>query len=130
MTLTVAVMNGTIMAPQTFVDIRWGWLSLLMVQLALASLFLVATAVKTHIAKVQILKGSALATLSGLDRAARESFGGMNDYESLTKRARTLNVRLEQGPSGTALWLAVPPPQQPPSSSQEQPQPRKPQQRL
>lgn len=65
------------------------------------------TMFKTYADRVQILKGSSLATLCGLDKASRKHLGGINDLETLNRRARDLSVRLERGSSGVALWLAM-----------------------
>jgi hypothetical protein len=99
--------QGTVYSPEQFVHIRWAWMSLLITQLGLATLFLIATIVKTYVHRVQVLKGSALAMLGGLDAATRMDLGGIDDMDRLKRKAGKLHVKLEtHGGSGAALWLA------------------------
>jgi hypothetical protein len=101
------VVIGTAYSPQTFVLVHWRWIALLAVQLVLASLFLIAIIVETRVARLQILKGSTLATMCALDGAARDAVGGIGNFDGMRKKANALGVRLERGASGTALWLAT-----------------------
>jgi len=80
---------------------------MLAVQLVLTALFLALTVLTTQRAKVQVIKCSSLATLCALDKTARQHVGGINDLESLGKKAKVLGVRLERGSSGVALWLGI-----------------------
>jgi len=102
-----AVVNGTVLTAQTFVSIRWGFIAMLAAQLILATLFLVSTIVQTHLSHTQILKGSALATLCGLDGDTRKALGGMEDVKLLSVKARQLKVTLEKRVDGAALWLRM-----------------------
>ena len=80
---------------------------MLAAQLLLTLVFLVATMSSTRASGVQILKGSSLATMCGLDKSTRRHLGDINDLRRLEKRAEGVKVRLERGSSGAALWLAM-----------------------
>ncbi len=45
--------------------------------------------------------------MCGLDEASRKHLGGINDSETLNKRAKNLKARLERGSTGIAMWLNV-----------------------
>jgi hypothetical protein len=89
------------------VQIHWSWIAMLAAQLVLTGFFLTAIMVETHSARMQILKSSTLATLCGLSKACRMQLGGIHDVSTLKKRAESLDVKLERGSSGVALWLGV-----------------------
>ncbi len=93
------------LVPQTFVSVSWGYVAMLAAQLLLTALFLAATVARTRASRLQILKGSSLATMCGLDRDARKALGGIYDPDTLDRAARDVRVRLERGSSGVALWL-------------------------
>ena len=80
---------------------------MLAAQLALTLVFIVATIVSTRASGVQILKGSSLATMCGLDKNTRKYLGDINDLKKLGGRAEDVRVRMEKGSSGMALWLAM-----------------------
>lgn len=103
-----AFLNGTILTPQTFVSIHWSYIAMLAVQLGLTLFFLAAVITRTMATRVQVLKGSSLATLSGLDNESRSMLGGIQNSHNLKERATALRVRLERGLSGMALWLGRP----------------------
>lgn len=105
-TTAPAAANGTAFTLQTYARVRWGWTTLLAAQLFLTSLFLVAIVIETRLARVQILKGSTLATMCALDGTARGSIGGISDFKVLNDAAQKLGVKLERGSAGTAIWLA------------------------
>ena len=102
-----AIVIGTVKTPQAFVEIRWGWMTMVAAQLVLTALFLGMTGVYTHRMHMQVIKASSLATLCALDKNTREHIGGINDLEGLKERAKCLAVRLQKGPSGIALWLGM-----------------------
>ncbi|KAH8904299.1 hypothetical protein BR93DRAFT_984831 [Coniochaeta sp. PMI_546] len=105
-TTAPAAANGITFTLQTYARVRWGWTTLLAAQLFLTSLFLVAIVIETRLARVQILKGSTLATMCALDGTARDSIGGISDFKVLNDAAQKLGVKLERGSAGTAIWLA------------------------
>ncbi|CAI4219268.1 unnamed protein product [Parascedosporium putredinis] len=63
--------SGTAFLPETRISIRWGALTLLILQLIGALVFLVYTAIATQQAGCQVLKSSALATLFALEEDCR-----------------------------------------------------------
>jgi hypothetical protein len=100
-----AVVVGTAYTPQIFVVVRWGWLSMLIVQVTLSSVLLLATAVVTRRRGLQVLKASSLADMFALRRDAPQLLGGIYDYGALEKVSRCQDVRLERSASGTGFWL-------------------------
>jgi hypothetical protein len=104
---TTPLVNGTVFTPQAFVHIHWGWISLLSLQLGFASLFLLLTVLSTNKSRMQVLKGSSLATLCALRPDVREEMGGIGGFDRLRRKARRIKVRLERGEDGTGAWLAI-----------------------
>lgn len=61
---------------RTVIEIRWAWLSLLVIQIVLAALFVASVAIQAVYMQVRVLKNSALATMlaiSAADKAALEA---------------------------------------------------------
>jgi len=104
---SLSLVPGKVYTPQSFITIHWEWTSMLAVQLALTLIFLVLTIYTTHQAQMQVIKCSSLATLCALDKGARGHVGGINDLDSLGKKARMVGVRLERGSGGVAVWLGM-----------------------
>lgn len=101
--LTAGPVNGTVLTPTTFVVIRWQWLSYLLVEVLLSSLFLITVVSWTAISKAGCLKTSTLAALCALDEPTRRSLGHIGDYEQLRQRAASVSIQLVKGPDGLAL---------------------------
>jgi hypothetical protein len=93
---------------QTFIRVRWAWITMLATQLFLTSLFLISVVIETWIARARILKGSTLATMCALNPIARAAVGphGADDLEELNKRAGKQRVMLNCTASGHELLLA------------------------
>ncbi|KAK0634213.1 hypothetical protein B0T14DRAFT_534127 [Immersiella caudata] len=106
-TASFPLVNGTVFTQQSFISIHWEWTAMLAVQLVLTFIFLSLTMIATHRARMQVIKCSSLATLCALDKNTRGHVGGINDLDSLGKKAKMLGVRLERGSSGVALWLGT-----------------------
>ncbi len=87
--------------------IRWGWLGFLLVELALAFVFLAGSIVTTSRASLQIIKGSSLATMVALDEKVRYQFGGINNMDRLQEKAATVDVQMEKSTSGVGLALGM-----------------------
>ncbi|KAK4445359.1 hypothetical protein QBC34DRAFT_451388 [Podospora aff. communis PSN243] len=104
---TSAIVIGTVKTRQAFVEIRWEWMAMVAVQLALTALFLILTMVFTHRAHMQVIKCSSLATLVALDGNTRDHIGGIDDLEGLKENAPRLAVRLQRGTNGIAVWLGM-----------------------
>jgi hypothetical protein len=108
------IATGAVFTPQIFVEIHWAYIVTLASQIFLTSLFLAGAMVLSHRSGMQILKGSSVAALSGLNREARQHMGGISEFERLQRRAKQVRVRLETAASGTALWLGLAETQPPP----------------
>jgi hypothetical protein len=93
--------NGTNWAHVTFVEIRWGWLAFLVVELVVAAGFLAATVVCTQRMGVQVLKSSALATFFAPAEDCRAAMGGVGRVGEMRRRARGAYVRF----NGTEMVL-------------------------
>lgn len=87
-------MSGTAFLPETRISIRWGALTLLILQLIGALAFLVYTAIATQQAGCEVLKSSALATLFALEEDCRGVAGGLETAEGMRRKARVMLVRL------------------------------------
>lgn len=98
---------GTAFTSQTIVHIRWGWLAFLASQLLFTFVVLVYTISLTRFSRVQVLKGSSLATMSALNVVARGRLGTMENLDALKNRATDVKVKLERGNSGRVAWLTM-----------------------
>jgi hypothetical protein len=99
------VMNGSALSNETFVKIRWGWITLLLGQFILTAAFLIVTAVVTNQMKGQVLKSSAIALLLALGDDCRSIMGGIESVPAMMRKARVLQVKLHDDtvlPSGTS----------------------------
>jgi len=93
--------QGTNWASVTFVEIKWGWLSFLVVELVAAVVFLAMTITYTHRHGVQVLKSSALATFFAPAEDCRAAIGGVGRVGEMKKKARSAFVRF----TGTEMVL-------------------------
>jgi hypothetical protein len=100
--------QGTAMANEAAVRIRWGWIILLLLQFILGTGFVIATAILTHQAKVEVLKNSALALLFALGEECRNVAGGLETIPGMTRKARVLQVR-RRGEYIEMVGAATPP---------------------
>ncbi|KAK4162908.1 hypothetical protein QBC43DRAFT_379646 [Cladorrhinum sp. PSN259] len=91
------IVRGTVFTPQSFVKVHWEWMAMLATQLVLAGVFLGVTVGVTYRARMQVLKGSSLATLCALDQGATREFEGVRDLNGLQNWAKGVEVRLERG---------------------------------
>jgi hypothetical protein len=87
---------GVAYQPQTLVEVRWPWLCAIVGYAILATIFLVSIIIWTHSSGLQIVKGSSLAVMLGLDGSVRNTIRtGDNDLKSLKKKAKKTIVTLE-----------------------------------
>jgi hypothetical protein len=100
-----ATITGTAYAPQTIIHIRWPYISFLAAQLGLTIVILLFTIVATYRGRMQILKGSSLATMCALSPGIKIQLGGMEDMEGVKQRAKGISVRLERGADGELKGL-------------------------
>lgn len=67
--------TGTVLATESYVQVRWAWLTFLVIQVALSISFLLGIMVQTAVWNVKVLKGSptaALFAISAQDKAYLE----------------------------------------------------------
>jgi hypothetical protein len=109
--------SGIVLATESYVHIRWAWLTFLAIQVALSVSFLVGIMVQTAVWNVKILKASPTAPLLALsadDKAymeAREnmlldsSHGGGQESE-MARKLQGITCRFRPGERGWALELS------------------------
>lgn len=78
-----------------FVNVRWGWLGFLAMQLILATAFIVFTTFATQKAAVPVLKSSSMATLLALDAEVRQKLGSVDELSGAEERAKQTRVRFD-----------------------------------
>lgn len=78
-----------------FVNVRWGWLGFLAMQLVLATAFIVFTTFATRKAAVPVLKSSSMATLLALDAEVRQNLGWVDELSDAEQRAKQTRVRFD-----------------------------------
>jgi hypothetical protein len=100
---TEGPVNGTVFVSAPFVIIRWGWLSYLLAELVLSSLFLLAIITWTASVGAEPLRVSTFATLCALDEPTRQRLGHLGEYDEVCRRAEGLSVMLIDGPNGLTL---------------------------
>jgi hypothetical protein len=88
---------GETFAAQTIINVRWGWLSLLAVQVMLTAVILAVMVRMTTASGVQVLKDSSLATMCFLDPDTRTALGPVDDFKTVRERARSVKVTLGRG---------------------------------
>lgn len=92
------LINGTVLTYQTYVKVRWGWITILAVEQIMACVFVIITIVHTQRRSVDVLKRSVLASLVVLDESVRAVMGGKaTNVEDLEKKAAGVNVRFKDG---------------------------------
>ncbi|KAK3384718.1 hypothetical protein B0T24DRAFT_609357, partial [Lasiosphaeria ovina] len=80
---------GTVYETQTFVHVRWSWLTLLAGQLVLAFVFFVSTIVATSRLGAQVSKSSVLATIFALNpNVSIEDHAGCMEEAARSSKAR------------------------------------------
>jgi len=94
--------SGVVFVSTPFVIIRWSWLSYLLVELVLSSLFLFCIIIWTTPTKSEALRVSTLATLCALDEPTRQQLGHIGDHEEIRQRTAEFQIMLVDGPDGLA----------------------------
>ncbi|KAH6856284.1 hypothetical protein B0I37DRAFT_366999 [Chaetomium sp. MPI-CAGE-AT-0009] len=100
-----AIVKGSVITSQAYVQVRWVWMTPLAAQLILTGAFLIFTVSATRRARMQVVKCSSLALLYALDEPTRQCVGSIKDLESMTQMARMAGVRLERSTSQMALSM-------------------------
>jgi hypothetical protein len=85
---------GKAWAEESFVRVRWGWITYMAAEILLAIVFLIVTIVYTRQLRMKVLKSSPLATLLALSDETRSTFGGITNPRSVRKDARSLKVNM------------------------------------
>jgi len=109
--------TGTVLATESYVHVRWVWLTFLAIQVALSVSFLIGIMVQTAVWNVKVLKGSSTAALFAIsadDRSYLEARGNVGlgrsrhvGGESETKRKlQGVTCRFRPGERGWTLELA------------------------
>jgi hypothetical protein len=96
-------------ANETLVQIRWGGLTFIILEIVATAGFLIATAILTDQMKGQVLKSSALAMLFALGEDCRTVAGGIEGIGAMRRKARVLQVKLQ----GDTIELSGTPPTPP-----------------
>ncbi len=86
--------GGWAWAPETFVQVRWGWIFYMAFEILAAAMFLVLTVQYTQRLKIQVLKSSPLATLLALNDDTRSVVGGITTAAHARTQARAVTVNL------------------------------------
>ena len=97
--------NGQAFSSETYVHVRWGFISLPISVVFFTTLFLLAAIWRTRSSKTQVWKSSALAMLfHGLDEETRSRFKSRRSLGDKKKEARGVAVQLdESGEDGSLL---------------------------
>jgi hypothetical protein len=106
---------GIVLATESYVHIRWAWLSFLAIQLALSVSFLLGIMIQTAVWNVKILKGSstaALLVISADDKAYLEERehilldNSRSEHEvEMARKLRAITCRFMSGNRGWTLNL-------------------------
>jgi len=90
----IETVEGVAKASQTFITIKWGYVSFLVVQIFFALLYLATTIVLTYRGDVQVIKSSAVATLLALSPTRPQSMGTIENIRDAEAQARQMVVQL------------------------------------
>lgn len=97
------MINGTEWSMETYVHVRWAWISLPLVVLALTIVFLVVVIWENHRCGTDLWKSSAIALLfHGLDTDTEKHFTA-DSLNDIKKEAKDVKVQLEVDDDGRML---------------------------
>jgi hypothetical protein len=110
--MSSASASGTVLATESYVHVRWAWLTFLAIQIVLAVSFLLGIMVQTAVWNVKILKGSstaALLAISAHDKAYLEErenlFLDGGQESEMARKMKTIACRFRPGERGWGLEL-------------------------
>jgi hypothetical protein len=89
-----STVEGTAYQPQTIVQVRWAWLSLLSCYAILAAVFLGSIILWTYVSGIQTLKRSSLAMMVAVDHGVKEELGTLDGPGNLEEKAKRISVTL------------------------------------
>ncbi|RDW66797.1 hypothetical protein BP5796_09546 [Coleophoma crateriformis] len=95
--------DGQSFAVETFVHVRWRWLTLLFGLVAASVVFLIGTVLTTSRYRVDAMKSNALAAVTVLSHDARTYMGPADLRDDMSKKADGLMLRLNKGEKGWDL---------------------------
>jgi len=100
---------GTVLRHTPYVEIRWPWLSYLVLELWFSAVFFAGVMIATKNSNVPILKSSSLAALCAIDDDARKCLGDIGDFEELKHRTDKIRLRLAEilPESGGGMFLRI-----------------------
>lgn len=102
-----APVGGAALTAESFVHVRWGFVTPLILAVVLTAGFMSAAMYRSYRCGAQLWKSSALAVLlHGLEENAREKFENVSDFKVQRKSAQGVKVRLDEGGSGGGLLRA------------------------
>ena len=87
--------TGTAWKDETFVQVRWPWLTFLAAMIAMSFFFFLFTVITTHRLRVPVLKGSAIASMLVPNPEVQSALGSLLDLDDAQKRAKFVRVRFE-----------------------------------
>lgn len=94
-TSSIGPLLGTAWREEVYVNVRWGWLAFLAVELVLAGAFILATIIATRALAVPVLKSSVLAALLAPDKEVQQSMGVVDDITVAENRAKLTHARFD-----------------------------------
>ncbi|CZR66752.1 uncharacterized protein PAC_16653 [Phialocephala subalpina] len=94
---------GTVQRLDSYIQIRWAWLSLLFVLEILSLVFLIITVCNSRMTDTGIWKTSSLPVLQALDDDSRKALGPLSNLSDATREAKMINATLERDENGWKL---------------------------
>lgn len=99
--------NGTAFRNESFVFVRWGFITPLVLSVALTAGFLAQAVYRSWKCDAKLWKSSVLAVLfHGLEPDVRERFDDVGEFELQRKVARDVKVRLDEEVAAGGLLRA------------------------
>ena len=95
--------QGSALVEETFVHVRWGWITYMGFEILLAIVFLCLTVAYTQRLNMKVLKSSPLATLLALNDEARSTVGGITTPKRVRSSAKSVKVNLVGNGSGISV---------------------------
>ena len=89
--------EGIAYQPQTIVQVRWAWLSLLPCYVIIAAIFLASIILWSYASGTQTLKRSSLAMMVAIDRSTKEELGTLDRPSNLEEKAKDISMTLGSG---------------------------------
>ncbi|CAI4215990.1 unnamed protein product [Parascedosporium putredinis] len=86
---------GTAWKDETFVQVRWPWLTFLAAMIAMSFFFFLFTVITTHRLQVPVLKGSAIGSMLAPNPEVQSALGSLLDLDDAQQRAKFVRVRFE-----------------------------------